>query len=96
MAIILEITMANYGVAEAKNNFTHLLDRVQDGEKITITRHGKPIAELRPTLERKTPKLTPEEREAWYAEFRKRRDERPPLGISAAELVRSMRDGDPE
>ena len=88
--------MASYGVAEAKNNFTHLLDRVQEGERITITRHGKPIAELRPTLERKTPKLSPEEREAWYEEFRKRRNERPPLGISAADLVRSMRDGDPE
>ena len=36
--------MATYGVAEAKNNFTHLLDRVQEGEKITITRHGKPYA----------------------------------------------------
>ncbi|CAL1691414.1 hypothetical protein MMB232_01554 [Brevundimonas subvibrioides] len=88
--------MATYGVAEAKNNFTHLLDRVQEGESITITRHGKPIAELRPTLARKTPKLSPEEREAWYAAFRKRRDERPPLGISAVDLIRAMRDGDPE
>lgn len=86
--------MASYGVAEAKNNFTHLLDRVQDGESITITRHGKPIAELRATPE--TPKLTGEERRAWMAEFAKRRNSRPPLGISAVELVRAMRDGDPE
>ena len=49
--------MASYGVAEAKNNFTHLLDRVQGGEKITITRHGKPIAELSPS-----PRLTVEKR----------------------------------
>ena len=39
--------MASYGVAEAKNKFTHLLDRVEKGESITITRHGKPVAELR-------------------------------------------------
>ena len=40
--------MANYGVAEAKNKFTHLLDRVEEGERVVITRHGKPVAELRP------------------------------------------------
>ena len=87
--------MASYGVAEAKNNFTHLLDHVQDGESITITRHGTPIAELR-AIRRDTPKLTPEERQAWYDEFVKRREARPPLGTSAVELVRAMRDGDPE
>lgn len=83
--------MATYGVAEAKNNFTHLLDRVQEGEKITITRHGKPIAELNPP-----PKLTVEERWALMDELLERARSRPPWGISAAELVRSMRDGDPE
>ena len=83
--------MANYGVAEAKNKFTHLLDRVEKGESITITRHGKPVAELR-----STPKLTLEERQALYDEFVRERETGPPLGISAAALIRSMRDGDPE
>lgn len=83
--------MATYGVAEAKNNFTHLLDRVQEGESITITRHGKPIAELRAS-----PKLTTEERWALMDQLNEWRKTRPPLGVSAAELVRSMRDGDPE
>jgi prevent-host-death family protein len=87
--------MASYGVAEAKNNFTHLLDRVQEGERITITRHGKPIAELTPTPVA-PPKLTLEERRAKLAEFARRRDSRPPLGMSAADLIRAMRDGDPE
>jgi antitoxin (DNA-binding transcriptional repressor) of toxin-antitoxin stability system len=86
--------MASYGVAEAKNNFTHLLDRVQGGESITITKHGKPIAELRAT--QVAPKLTLEERRAKLAEFARRRDSRPPLGMSAAALIRAMRDGDPE
>ena len=86
--------MANYGVAEAKNKFTQLLERVQDGERITITKHGKPIAELsRPIV---PPKLTGDERRAFMREFARRRDARPPLGISAADLVRAMRDGDPE
>ncbi|HYC69080.1 type II toxin-antitoxin system prevent-host-death family antitoxin [Brevundimonas sp.] len=87
--------MATYGVAEAKNKFTHLLDRVERGESITITRHGKPVAELRGTLH-PAPKMTPEERRAAYDAFVKRRDALPPLGISAAELIRAMRDGDPE
>lgn len=86
--------MANYGVAEAKNKFTHLLDRVEKGESITITRHGKPVAELKAAPQ--APKMTPEERRAAYDAFVKRRDARPPLGMSAADLIRSMRDGDPE
>ena len=88
--------MASYGVAEAKNNFTHLLDRVEAGENITITRHGRPVAELTATPKPVAAKMTPEERNLWYDEFVKRRNARPPLGISAAELVRAMRDGDPE
>ena len=86
--------MASYGVAEAKNNFTHLLDRVQEGERITITKHGKPIAEL--SRAAVPARLSGDERRAFMKEFARRRDERPPLGMSAAELVRAMRDGDPE
>lgn len=88
--------MASYGVAEAKNNFTHLLDRVQEGESITITRHGKPIAELRATAKPPTPRLTPAEKQAWYDEFVKRREARAMSSIDAVDLVRAMRDGVPE
>ena len=34
---------------EAKNTLGALLDRVQQGEEIVITRHGKPVAKLVPT-----------------------------------------------
>lgn len=87
--------MATYGVAEAKNQFTRLLERAENGESITITRHGKPVAELKGTPRTK-PDMTLEERQAAYEAFVKRRQSRPPLGISAADLIRSMRDGDPE
>ncbi len=83
--------MATYGVAEAKNKFTHLLERAERGESITITRHGKPVAELKAS-----PRADPEQRRLLYDTFVQRRESRPPLGTSAAELVRSMRDGDPE
>jgi prevent-host-death family protein len=34
------------GAFEAKNTFGTLLDLVEKGEEITITRHGKPAARL--------------------------------------------------
>jgi prevent-host-death family protein len=37
------------GAFEAKNKLSALLDRVEQGEEIVITRHGKPVAKLVPT-----------------------------------------------
>ena len=39
---------ATVGSYEAKTHLNKLLDRVAKGEKITITRHGVPIAVLQP------------------------------------------------
>jgi len=36
------------GTYEAKTHLNRLLDRVAKGEKITITRHGVPVATLQP------------------------------------------------
>jgi prevent-host-death family protein len=36
------------GAYEAKTHLTQLLERVAKGEKITITKHGVPIATLQP------------------------------------------------
>jgi prevent-host-death family protein len=47
--------MDSVGAFEAKTHLSALLDRVEKGETITITRHGKPVAELAPV----TPKLIP-------------------------------------
>jgi prevent-host-death family protein len=40
--------MAEIGAFEAKTHLSRLLDQVQRGETITITRHGKPVARLIP------------------------------------------------
>lgn len=40
--------MATVGVYEAKTRLPELLARVAKGERVTITRHGKPIAALVP------------------------------------------------
>ncbi|MDR3738158.1 MAG: type II toxin-antitoxin system prevent-host-death family antitoxin [Terracidiphilus sp.] len=40
--------MPEIGAFEAKNTFGTLLDRVERGEIIVITRHGRPVARLVP------------------------------------------------
>lgn len=38
--------MRHFGTFEAKNKLSELLDLVEAGEEITITRNGKPVARL--------------------------------------------------
>ena len=38
--------------SQARRSFASLLERAAQGERITITRHGRPIAELGPTAAR--------------------------------------------
>jgi prevent-host-death family protein len=40
--------MTEVGAFEAKNKLSFLLDRVEQGEEVTITRHGRPVARLVP------------------------------------------------
>lgn len=40
--------MATVGAFEAKTHFSRLLERVESGEEITITRRGEPVAKLVP------------------------------------------------
>lgn len=40
--------MAEIGAFEAKNRLGSLLDRVEHGEEIVITRRGRPVAKLVP------------------------------------------------
>jgi len=43
--------MTNVGAFEAKTHLSDLLDRVERGERFTITRHGKAVAQLAPVNE---------------------------------------------
>ena len=40
--------MKEIGAFEAKNRFGQLLDWVEEGEEVTITRHGREVARLVP------------------------------------------------
>ncbi len=42
--------MPSYSVANAKASLPRLIDRAMAGEEVVITRHGKPVAELRPAV----------------------------------------------
>lgn len=43
--------MTEIGAYDAKTHLSELLDRVEKGERITITRYGRPVAELVPAGE---------------------------------------------
>ena len=40
--------MRHFGAFEAKNRLSELLDLVEEGQEVLITRHGKPVARLVP------------------------------------------------
>lgn len=42
------------GAYEAKTNLSRLLERVERGERITLTRHGRPVAMLVPVGEKRS------------------------------------------
>jgi prevent-host-death family protein len=44
-------SLREVGAFEAKNKLGTLLDRVERGEEIVITRHGKPVARLVPNAD---------------------------------------------
>ena len=63
--------MLQVGAFKAKNTLGSLLDRVEKGEDVLITRHGRPVAQLvRPILEDKDEKR--ERVEAAFARMRER------------------------
>jgi prevent-host-death family protein len=40
--------MSNHSIAEAKSQLSDLIDRALAGDGIVITRHGRPVVELKP------------------------------------------------
>ena len=84
--------MSSYSVAYAKEQLSKLIDEALAGGSVVITRHGKPVVELH-SLEATTPPGRPSRQliDEIEAEARKLG----PLGISAADFVREMRDEEP-
>lgn len=74
--------MGTVTLAEAKAHLSHLLDQVEAGEEVVITRRGQPIARITPVEKPKQPIKS-------LAEFRRRM---PRWRKSSAALLREMRD----
>ena len=78
--------MDEVSLADAKAHLSELLDRVEAGESICITRRGRPVARLT-AVSRPRRRVDLAMLQALTAAM-------PPSTQSAADLVRSMRDGD--
>ena len=73
------MTTSRVGAYHAKTHLAQLLDRVERGERITITRHGRPVAELIPPAG--APQMTVDEAIAGLLEIRSRSQLWPDLSI---------------
>lgn len=78
--------MVRVGAYEAKTHLSRLLDRVAKGEWITITKHGRPLAVLKPVSDHEQRAL-PEV----IAELREFRRGRTFDGMSVREMIEEGR-----
>jgi antitoxin (DNA-binding transcriptional repressor) of toxin-antitoxin stability system len=78
------MVMVTVNLARAKAHLSELLDKVEAGEEVIITRRGRPVAQIRQAVPPKQP--LPLER---LAAFRARV---PHWGKDSATLLREMRD----
>ncbi|HKM65276.1 MAG TPA: type II toxin-antitoxin system prevent-host-death family antitoxin [Acidisphaera sp.] len=76
--------MVTVSLAQAKAHLSELLDKVEAGEEVTITRHGRAVAHLRSATPAKRP-LDLERLAAFRATM-------PRLRRPSSELLREMRD----
>ena len=76
--------MVTVNLAQAKAHLSELLDQVESGEEVIITRHGKPVAHIRQAVAPKKP-LPLEKLTALRARM-------PHWRKDSASLVREMRD----
>ncbi len=76
--------MKQVGVYDAKTHLARLLDDVERGESVTITRHGRPVAKLVPVGEKRSVQEAIEE----LREFRKRH---PLRGLKIKDLIEEGR-----
>jgi prevent-host-death family protein len=79
--------MGTHSVAEAKNKLPELIDRALKGEGVVITRHGRPVVELKPIPQPARP-VTPEDLDWLAARRLKLRN----VTEDAGTLVSKMRD----
>jgi prevent-host-death family protein len=83
--------MPVYTIAQAKDQLSKLVDEAIAGERVTITRHGKPVVDLRPARAPGAGRPSPE----LIDKIAARAKTLPTLGESALDIIRRMRDDYP-
>jgi prevent-host-death family protein len=79
--------MSTYSIAQAKDQLSKLVDEALNGQQVTITRHGKPVVELRPAVPTGR-RITAEDIE-W---LRRCRESLPSFDGDTVAEIRAMRD----
>lgn len=76
--------MQKIQASEAKTHFLRILDQVERGETVIVTRHGKPIARISPQVD--------EDREKVNRAIEEMRELRKRVGRLSLEEILSARD----
>jgi antitoxin (DNA-binding transcriptional repressor) of toxin-antitoxin stability system len=84
--------MSAYSVATAKNSLPSLIDKAIAGEAVVITRHGKPVAELRATIDNGPKEVGIAARS--LERLRAGRDTLAPLPMTSVELLHAIYEDD--
>ncbi len=80
--------MAEYSVAEAKNRLPSLINKALEGEKVVITRRGKPVVELKQVLHR------PPASRAIHDWLFERTRSRPSVGLTSVQILDLLNETD--
>lgn len=89
----MDVRVTSFGVSDAKARFSELLDRVEQGETITVNKHGRPIAKLVPANAQRSV----EQRKAHlreYLEAVRRRGETLGKDLSIRQLINEGREAE--
>ena len=78
--------MDSYSLADAKARLSELIDKVEAGKTVEITRRGKPVAKVVPAERKRKP--------IDFAALERLRAKLPYQDQSAGEFIRHMRDTD--
>ncbi len=79
--------MTRYSVAEAKNGLSRLVADVEAGRSATITRHGRPIADVVPARQSGSPAPALD----WIT---RRRLSRPAVSVKSVDVLRELDEDD--
>ncbi len=80
--------MGAFSVAEAKAQLSAIIEMVEAGETVTITKRGKPVVKMVPA------NALPIKPKMDLEELRKLRALTPMMKTNSVEIIRKMRDGE--